>query len=130
MAGIPTECSPRKDVGIPSTYCDFLSPVFIGEHIIENHSYRTLGLRHFFTKVKFGQHYDDKNRVQVILIKPTSCNSMQVFIYCKFTLHVSGVHRTYHQEHTTVNAASGTGHSNSATTFLQRGLIRTPNLGC
>ena len=52
---------------------------------------------------------------------------MQVFIYCKFTLHVSGVHRTYHQEHKTVNAASGTGHGNSATTFLQRGLIRTPN---
>ena len=22
---------------------------------------------------------------------------MQVFIYCKFTLHVSGVHRTHHQ---------------------------------
>ena len=22
---------------------------------------------------------------------PTRCNSMQVFIYCKFTLHVSGV---------------------------------------
>ena len=27
--------------------------------------------------------------------------------------------------HETVTAASGTGHSNSATTFLQRGLIRT-----
>jgi hypothetical protein len=26
----------------------------------------------------------------------------------------------------TVTAASGTGHSNGATTFLQRGLIRTP----
>ena len=24
---------------------------------------------------------------------------MQVFIYCNFTLHVSGVHRTHHQEH-------------------------------
>ena len=24
---------------------------------------------------------------------------MQVFIYCKFTLHVSGVHRTHHQEY-------------------------------
>ena len=22
---------------------------------------------------------------------------MQVFIYCKYTLHVSGVHRTHHQ---------------------------------
>jgi hypothetical protein len=24
---------------------------------------------------------------------------MQVFIYCKITLHVSGVYRTYHQEY-------------------------------
>ena len=24
---------------------------------------------------------------------------MQVFIYCKINLHVSGVHRTHHQEH-------------------------------
>jgi len=23
---------------------------------------------------------------------------MQVFIYCKCTLHVSGIHRTHHQE--------------------------------
>jgi len=29
----------------------------------------------------------------------TSCNSMQVFIYCKITLHVSGVYRTHHQEY-------------------------------
>ena len=30
---------------------------------------------------------------------PTRCNSMQIFIYCKITLHVSGVHRTHHQEY-------------------------------
>jgi hypothetical protein len=24
---------------------------------------------------------------------------MQVFIYCKITLHVSGVHRTHHQDY-------------------------------
>ena len=24
---------------------------------------------------------------------------MQVFIYCKYTLHVSGVYRTHHQEY-------------------------------
>ena len=24
---------------------------------------------------------------------------MQVFIYCKITLHVSGLHRTHHQEY-------------------------------
>ena len=50
---------------------------------------------------------------------------MQVFIYLKFTLHVSGVHRTHHQENKkTATAASGTGHSNGAAIFLQRGLIR------
>ena len=36
---------------------------------------------------------------------------MQVFIYCKFTLHVSGDHRAHHQEFKkTVTAAFGTGH--------------------
>ena len=49
---------------------------------------------------------------------------MQVFIYCKITLHVSGVHRTHPQEHKPVTAASGTGHSICETPFLQRGLIR------
>ena len=92
---------------------------------------------------------------------------MQLFIYCKITLHVSGVYRTHHQEllgylhrgsllirsnemqqyegvyllqnyskcfgclshqllgeHKTVTAASGTGHSISATNLLRRGLIR------
>ena len=44
---------------------------------------------------------------------------MQVFIYCKFTLHVSGVHRTHYQEYKKLTAAPGTG----ATTFLHRGLI-------
>jgi len=24
---------------------------------------------------------------------------MQIFIYCKITLHISGVHRTHHQEY-------------------------------
>ena len=28
-----------------------------------------------------------------------------------YTLHVSGVHRTHHQENKTITAASGTGHS-------------------
>jgi hypothetical protein len=36
---------------------------------------------------------------------------MQVFIYCKIILHVSGVHRTHHQEYKKiVTAASGIGH--------------------
>ena len=30
---------------------------------------------------------------------PTRCNSIQVFIYCKITLHVSGIYRTHHQEY-------------------------------
>jgi hypothetical protein len=36
---------------------------------------------------------------------------MQVFIYCKITLHVSGVHRYPSSGvHKTITAASGTGH--------------------
>ena len=34
-----------------------------------------------------------------ILIRSNKCNSMQVFIYCKITLHVSGVYCTHHQEY-------------------------------
>ena len=30
---------------------------------------------------------------------PTRCNSMQIFIYCEITLHVSGLHRANHQEY-------------------------------
>ena len=30
---------------------------------------------------------------------------MQVFIYCKITLHVSGVHRTHHQEYINCNCS-------------------------
>jgi len=33
---------------------------------------------------------------RIVLIR---CNSMQVFIYCKITLHVSVIHRTHHQEY-------------------------------
>ena len=50
-------------------------------------------------------------------------NSMQVFIYCKITLHVSAVHRTHHQEYITLTAVSGTGHITYPVTFLQCGLI-------
>jgi len=41
---------------------------------------------------------------------------MQIFIYCKVTLHVSGV---------TLTAASGTDHNIGASTSLQRGQLRT-----
>ena len=53
---------------------------------------------------------------------------MEIFIYCKFTPHISGVHRTHHQEYIKlylqplVQVISRI----NATTFLQRGLIR-PN---
>ena len=51
---------------------------------------------------------------------------MQVFIYCKTTLHVSGVYRTHHQEYIKlylqllVQVISRV----RATTFHQRGIIR------
>ena len=32
-------------------------------------------------------------------IDPTRCNCVQVFIYCKITLHISGVRRTHQQEY-------------------------------
>ena len=34
-----------------------------------------------------------------ILIRSNKIQHMQAFIYCKITLHVSGVYRTYHQEY-------------------------------
>ena len=34
-----------------------------------------------------------------ILIRSNKMQLMQVFIYCKITLHVSGVYRTHHQEY-------------------------------
>ena len=50
---------------------------------------------------------------------------MQVFIYCKITLHVSGcASHPSSGVHKTVTAASGTGHSICAATFLKHGLIR------
>jgi len=46
---------------------------------------------------------------------------MEIFIYCKVTLHVSGV--TASGVLKTVTAASGTGHNIGTATSLQRGLI-------
>ena len=60
------------------------------------------------------------------------CNNMQVFIYCKITLHVSGVYRTHHQEciklylQPLVQVISRVG----ATTFRQRGLKYSLYTGC
>ena len=34
-----------------------------------------------------------------ILIRSNKMQQMQVFIYCKIILHISGVYRTHHQEH-------------------------------
>jgi len=47
---------------------------------------------------------------------------MQIFIYCKVTLHVSGVTAPI-SVLKTVTAASGTGHNIGTATSLQRGLI-------
>ena len=48
---------------------------------------------------------------------------MQVFIYCKITLHVSGVHRTYHQEYIKLKLPLLVQDISRirVTTFLQRG---------
>ena len=43
---------------------------------------------------------------------------MQVFIYYNIPLHVSGVHRTHHQENIKLTVASGTGHNIWATDGL------------
>ena len=49
---------------------------------------------------------------------------MQIFIYCKVTLHVVGVTTPIIRSIKTVTAASGTGHNIGTATPLQRGLIR------
>jgi len=46
-----------------------------------------------------------------------------IFLLPNHSLHVSGIQRTHHQENIKT-AASGTGHSIWALTFLQHGLIR------
>jgi hypothetical protein len=61
---------------------------------------------------------------------PTRCNTKSVYLlFCKFTLHVSGVNHTHTHTHThtssgvhkTVTAASGTVHIFCAITSHQRG---------
>jgi len=49
---------------------------------------------------------------------------MQIFIYCKVTLHVSGVTAPFSRSTKTLNADSGTGHNTGTATSLQGGLIR------
>jgi len=46
---------------------------------------------------------------------------MQIFIYCKVTLHVSEVTAPIIRSTKTVTAASGTGHNTGTATSLQRG---------
>jgi len=50
---------------------------------------------------------------------------MEIFIYSKATLHVSGVTAPIFRSIKTVPAASGTGHNTGTATPLQRGLIGT-----
>jgi len=56
---------------------------------------------------------------------PTRCNSMQTFIHCHVTLHVSGVLHPSSGVLQTVSATSGVRHVNGTVTSFLRGLIRT-----
>jgi len=49
---------------------------------------------------------------------------MQIFIYRKASLHVSGITATIIRSTKTVTTSSGTGHDIGTATSLQRGLIR------
>ena len=53
---------------------------------------------------------------------PTRCNSMQIFILCHVTLHVSGVTHPSSEVLKTVSATSGVRHGNGTVTSFQRGL--------
>jgi len=50
---------------------------------------------------------------------------MQIFIYCKVSVHVSGVTAPIIRSTKTVTAASGTGHNIGRATSLQRGQVGT-----
>ena len=50
---------------------------------------------------------------------------MQTFIYCKVTLHVSGVTAPIIRSTKTVTATAGIGHNTGTATSFQRGLLRT-----
>ena len=45
-------------------------------------------------RLALASKFAEINSVESLLIR---CNSIQIFIYCKITLHISGVHRTHHQ---------------------------------
>ena len=51
---------------------------------------------------------------------PTRCNSMQIFIYCWITVHVSGAHRAHHQGYIKLVAASGTDRTIWGASFFKR----------
>jgi len=57
--------------------------------------------------------------------RPTQCNSMQTFIHCHVTLHVSGVTHPSSGVLKTVSATSGVCHGHGTVTSFHRGLIRT-----
>ena len=56
---------------------------------------------------------------------PTQCDSMQTFILCHVTLHVSGVMHPSSGALKTVSATSGVRHGNGTVTSFLLGLIRT-----
>jgi len=55
---------------------------------------------------------------------PARCNSMQTFIHCHVTLHVSGVTHPSSGVLKTVSSISGVCHGNGSVTSFHRGLIR------
>jgi len=56
---------------------------------------------------------------------PTRCNSMQIFIHCKVTLHVSGVTAPIIRSTKNCNRNVRTGHNTGTATSLQCGLQTT-----
>ena len=115
----PKEHSPEVWSVPPVTPCIYLSPVSQSQILIST-PYSSLILGAFAKLRKANISFvtsvcpsvcphgttplplDGFHKICYIRVKldPTRCNSMQVFIYCKITLHVSGVHRTHHQEYT------------------------------
>jgi len=86
-------------------------------------NYRFIACRsnaaHFF--LTHGSVHHDSMLIKV----PTRCNSMQTFIYCRVTLHVSGVTAPIIRSTKTVSATSGISHGTGTATSFHRGLIGT-----
>jgi len=56
-------------------------------------------------------------KVLLLIIVQRDATMNSLFIFCKVTVHVSGVVHTHHQEYIKLTTASGTGHIGVATAF-------------